>query len=564
MKKHPSNKKQNYILGILILLVPILLFLLFFQVNFKGSDSSTCYNLDSGWDLTLNGKQYSNVTLSSRQLPICQKGDELILTRQLSKAQEIDQAALYFYSVHSTVEMYLDGEKFYSYGVKEASSGQLIGYGIHLVDAFPDDYAGKTLTVKLHVTENNAFSGIQPLQIVSAYQYTLNYLSDHRLPLTICLFFLFFGLVTMGVVGLVVLNQKPLIDVFWLGLLSVIAGLWLLCNQDLFEFFISNLQAKVYLEHISLYLSALPMLLYFASQVKNEDTPRWLRSYYDALLLVNVVFVVFALVVNGLNIIHLPELLITYHVIFVLSIVYIFLQIFVEFKITGQMNKILAVGFFISLGIVLEELLRYNAAKYMTSFTNHNYVSYISLAMLCMIGALLWSYFNRISRKIYQVAEQKALEKKAYTDELTDCINRHGYNKICTRQEAEQTDFTLISFDLNHLKAVNDQFGHGVGDKLLKLFANCLKETFLLPNMIIRMGGDEFLIYQPFIDEESTKHLLDQLLTHMEEVSEEEVILKLSAAYGIATSKEADNISQVYSLADQRMYSMKKASSIQR
>lgn len=117
----------------------------------------------------------------------------------------------------------------------------------------------------------------------------------------------------------------------------------------------------------------------------------------------------------------------------------------------------------------------------------------------------------------------------------------------------------MISLDVNGLKIVNDTMGHEAGDMLIKDSASVLSTIFKEADKVIRMGGDEFLV----ISEKKSRGRLASKLRRMEKlltIRSRKRPYDISISYGIASSDEdltssADN---VYRLADQRMYEMKK------
>ena len=105
------------------------------------------------------------------------------------------------------------------------------------------------------------------------------------------------------------------------------------------------------------------------------------------------------------------------------------------------------------------------------------------------------------------VTEHVRLEKKAeelsMIDGLTGVYNRN-YLKYRVEEKKKKLifPFTVIISDCNYLKKVNDQYGHEYGDILLKIVAGTLKEEIPEGSLVIRMGGDEFMILGNGIPEE--------------------------------------------------------------
>ncbi|MEL7597439.1 MAG: GGDEF domain-containing protein, partial [Clostridiaceae bacterium] len=94
----------------------------------------------------------------------------------------------------------------------------------------------------------------------------------------------------------------------------------------------------------------------------------------------------------------------------------------------------------------------------------------------------------------------------AYYDSLTGLPNRRYFEKILKNilafnENSYKANKGIVLFlDLDNFKNINDTLGHDVGDKLLKIIANKLKEVLRKEDIISRFGGDEFLILQPNIN----------------------------------------------------------------
>lgn len=91
---------------------------------------------------------------------------------------------------------------------------------------------------------------------------------------------------------------------------------------------------------------------------------------------------------------------------------------------------------------------------------------------------------------------QQALRDLSFTDELTTLYNRRGFFTLLKQQislsERTGQGFYLFLIDVDHLKQINDTFGHPTGDQALKEIAACLRLAFRHHDIVARIGGDEF------------------------------------------------------------------------
>jgi len=105
--------------------------------------------------------------------------------------------------------------------------------------------------------------------------------------------------------------------------------------------------------------------------------------------------------------------------------------------------------------------------------------------------------------------------KMATKDPLTGVLNRSLLNDLFNKQYeiavATQNSFVLAMCDLDHFKSVNDTYGHLFGDQVLKHFTKLLKEHLRVSDMIIRFGGEEFVLILPAMAFEEGWKILDNL-----------------------------------------------------
>ena len=91
--------------------------------------------------------------------------------------------------------------------------------------------------------------------------------------------------------------------------------------------------------------------------------------------------------------------------------------------------------------------------------------------------------------------------KVATTDHLTGLLNRGAFlaaaNDMYARQGAHGEPVTLLMFDLDHFKSINDRFGHGVGDSALRVFADVASKSIRASDLVGRLGGEEFAALVP-------------------------------------------------------------------
>lgn len=125
-----------------------------------------------------------------------------------------------------------------------------------------------------------------------------------------------------------------------------------------------------------------------------------------------------------------------------------------------------------------------------------NLLTYLSFLVLSVGGSFaFWALHEDRRREEVQVLNQE-LEQLAYLDPLTGLLNRRGFQRALDRRAAREGPLqtTLLVFDIDEFKAVNDHLGHTVGDTYLQTLAGCLREVAAEGDLAGRTGGDEFLL----------------------------------------------------------------------
>ncbi|MDP3449155.1 MAG: diguanylate cyclase, partial [Anaerolineaceae bacterium] len=180
--------------------------------------------------------------------------------------------------------------------------------------------------------------------------------------------------------------------------------------------------------------------------------------------------------------------------------------------------------------------------------------------------AMLQQFANIISNAIERSRLLKILEDRAIRDELTGVLNRRGFLQIANteliRGRRYHHPIGMILLDMDHLKRINDTYGHAAGDiALLEISKFCIKNTREI-DVIGRWGGDEFVILLPESDEESTIRAATRLQQNISErtiqILGQEIQLSISAGVALA-EKDITTIDELFKNADSALYLAKEA-----
>lgn len=120
----------------------------------------------------------------------------------------------------------------------------------------------------------------------------------------------------------------------------------------------------------------------------------------------------------------------------------------------------------------------------------------------------------------------------------------------------------MIACDLDNLKTVNDEQGHLVGDTFIREAADILRYTFRLEDVVARIGGDEFAIILPFVNEDQLASILKRLKTNIE-YRNNSFAGDFSMSIGAAIAHRGDALLHTLKDADAAMYIAKKQKKLQ-
>ena len=192
--------------------------------------------------------------------------------------------------------------------------------------------------------------------------------------------------------------------------------------------------------------------------------------------------------------------------------------------------------------------------------TIRNYILttvFIMIVILFAVFVFIRWHVDMFSQEFYEVTD------KSKRDLLTGLYNKRSFEdevqKAILRRRPDEVSVLLI-LDFDNFKHVNDNYGHQVGDEVLKAFGHILTRAFRTKDIIGRIGGDEFMVFMPGMTE-SVLHRADEI---SQEILHELDILKVhsaehfSCSIGIGTDATGYDFNNLYLLADKALYESKE------
>jgi len=173
---------------------------------------------------------------------------------------------------------------------------------------------------------------------------------------------------------------------------------------------------------------------------------------------------------------------------------------------------------------------------------------------------ILLAVSGKMALAIENALKYQQAESSATTDYLTGLPNARSLflqlDRELARCKRDNTSLTLMVCDMNGFKKINDRFGHLEGNRVLRLFAQALKDSCREYDYVARMGGDEFVVVAPGLAVEVAAKKADQLRVLAKQAGFDvcgEDMLSLSVGLAVSPG-DGDDAEQLLTQADRRMY----------
>ncbi len=170
---------------------------------------------------------------------------------------------------------------------------------------------------------------------------------------------------------------------------------------------------------------------------------------------------------------------------------------------------------------------------------------------LFLSGLITYTYLKLRSVKLYNFYMSKVLLEQAYVDALTEIPNRRSFmTKTQTRLEGEEPHRYLAMIDIDNFKKVNDQFGHDIGDVVLKRTAANIKAT-MNEFEYARLGGEEFAVYLWGLNQADAERRVEALCQRVRDDAAE---YPVTISIGLTLVGRDDSLSNALIKADEALY----------
>jgi diguanylate cyclase (GGDEF)-like protein len=178
-----------------------------------------------------------------------------------------------------------------------------------------------------------------------------------------------------------------------------------------------------------------------------------------------------------------------------------------------------------------------------------------------LLGVPLFFYLSMRLRGLAVVNRRLGLV--ARTDSLTSCLNRGAFTgKVNTllAQQGPRSTGALLMIDADNFKSINDMFGHDIGDEALTRIAQSIRSTLRAGDLVGRMGGEEFAVYLPGVDLQDAEAVAERIrcAVSLVDFAPNGRQRSLSVSIGGAVFEGSASFSELFRIADQRLYGAKQ------
>jgi diguanylate cyclase (GGDEF)-like protein len=201
-------------------------------------------------------------------------------------------------------------------------------------------------------------------------------------------------------------------------------------------------------------------------------------------------------------------------------------------------------------------LLAMPAADVLTSIEMRAVAAALGSVVLAFISLLL--VFERTERQLRD--SRRRLQVLANIDELTKVPNRRHFQELATLalHHDQPGTATLLMFDIDHFKRINDHLGHAAGDRALRLVSGSVTEHLRVQDVAGRHGGDEFVLLLRQTSVRDAMAVAGRIVARIQAQAEEMRLPALTLSFGVVQMRSGEAIDFAVRRADQALYEAKR------
>lgn len=457
-----------------------------------------------------------------------------------------NENSLVFFTSHQYVDVFADGNQIYSLYQTGGVWGHTTGNVWNFVD-LPQGV--KQVEVRLTPCYPEVTGQMREYYIGSENGIYTALIRRSMPAVVISVFIFIIGL--LMVLYWTVIHKSSQIDgtLLYLGIFSVLLGLWSANETDVVALVILNRQASTFAAFALLMAMPLTFIMFIKSFLDIKD-----EKFWKMICSINVLVMAVSYVFNFTGIYELRRSLWMTHIVIILLMIYMFVVItkkIIRHQIDRRLRTCVGALVLIFAGTI-GDLGRY----YKTS-SNAGVLGQLSFLIFIIVLGIESS--RQAIDSLQKGRRAAELEQFALNDSMTGLYNRNAYNYFA-QNRLKLENYMIVTFDLNNLKSCNDNYGHSTGDVYIIHSAHIIESVFERFGKCYRIGGDEFCCIIPKAKGLNIERFIQKLQQEVEIFNNKNIIpARAGIACGYAFFREEDtDIEQVRARADKMMYQNKK------
>lgn len=550
--------KRIFFISLSIMTFFVIIFSISYILPFKAEGE--LLTLNGPWSIDTKGIHMEDATVDevSEVLRNLHERDVVTLTYNLEDNVDMIIPTILLRTNYSAVEV-LGGElRLYSKWMSQYEEHRFIGGCYHFIP-IPDKIMDNKLKIKLFISEDEAYGYFEPPIIGSYHDIQKSYIRDRLFSTSCACFLVVFGICFIFITLLFYSAVPNILSQLFSSILFLDFGIWMGGYFGITQLFMNS----TYLSTVE--LVALYLLVPISTLIFGTIGRHYKNTVYTAVSTILTVITLLLIALHFMNIVHMNRTLAIYYLICFITFFMILKEMIGDMKKNELPKTAMTqeMGFFIfGVSITLHLAFRILDENQIIS-TNDVIETIPSVGVMMYIYVYLLNYFIYITEMYAQRQENVSLTRLAYADGLTNLPNRSMWSKRMKELKNSDSDYCIISLDLNGLKEVNDRLGHTFGDAYIDGFAKNMVETFPKDAFMARIGGDEFVVVlekEKPIETESYIYEITEKLS-AQNVNDDSFKRSVAAGYAYKSELNEEDRSDpqnVYLLADKRMYDVKR------
>ncbi len=468
-----------------------------------------------------------------------------------------DRSCIYLKTNYQSIKIEIEG-----YGViyDEKSFDNLVfGSNVNVVTHFIEleqEYAGKKIIISSDEVQEYLYPTLEQVLIAEKGDLLLNLLMGASIDLFFIGVIIIIGclLIILAILLIKYKSVKYVADCFCLTIFTFIFAIWIFSNVSELYILVNDNAFFFLIYILALYMLLLPIYIL----LRNKCTH--FIKLFDSLFTTMVCLLLNNLILAGTGVWSLTESMILLHIVIAISYSLCVFAVFVEY-FKHKNRDILAylissVVFFVCITFTI---IAYYYPNLKLNIIDYDFFLKFAFVIFVILNGI--AYIRQVIISSLKTSESAIYRKLAFTDLMTGLDNRSSFDHDLNTLAQEMFDYiSIIEFDIDGLKSVNDNYGHSVGDELIKEVASSIKEIFGKYSKCYRIGGDEFIVIT--LNENSTfiQTLIDKF---KEEISNKilssgsKINVSIGSAFDDGILSKYTNLTNLINVTDRLMYENK-------